>query len=323
MRWNALAAVVCAAAMAIGPGVAEAQEGVRASECCVTLVLPVGARALGLGNAMVARPVADALFVNPSAAALLPKSELRVHSERTDLANTTTMSLLFGLGSVGVAGLSYRLVDYGEQELTDIDVVKGTLHPFEQLLGVSFATRAAGPVRAGVHYKLFQLRNDCSGACDTGDRFSATTHLVDLGVQLDAPWVNQLHLGAALLNVGPKMQVLNADQADPPPTRLRIGAAHEILQYFRPDTTMQLMASVDLNTGASKGIESGASVGLELVLDRSLFVRTGYATGTGNGTGGSVGVGLLYDRFDIGVAKSFASSQDGGEPFQVTFAIRF
>jgi hypothetical protein len=86
---------------------------------------------------------------------------------------------------------------------------------------------------------------------------------------------------------------------------------------------MKLIASAELVRPVRDGIESAAAAGLELSLDGSLFLRGGYATGSGKGTGASIGVGLIWDRFDVGVAKSFAAEADGSEPFQVTFAVRF
>jgi hypothetical protein len=252
----------------------------------------------------------------------LEVSEFRVHSDRSDVNKTTTFAVTFGVGRAGVASISYRLLDWGDIPATDrLGNPTGTLSFTDQLLSASFATGILPNVDAGVTYKLFQWRQDCSGFCQEQPA-SGTTNLVDLGVRVDVPWVHSLQLGVAAAHLGLPLQVKNAAQSDPAPTRIRVGAAYEILQHFRPDSTVQLVASVDLLQGIRNGIERTAAVGLELVFDRTLFVRTGYATGTGKGTGGSVGVGLMWDRFDVSVAKAVAASEDGAEPFQVTFAIR-
>lgn len=296
---------------------------VSASECCLRLLVPIGARALALGNALAARPMPDALYTNPAGVSGLGIDEFRVHSERTELDKTTTFAAMFGLGNIGTAAISYRLLDYGDIDATnDQGVVTGTMRLTDQLLSATFATTILKHLDAGVSYALYQWRQDCSGYCEE-QPFSGTTHAVDLGLRLDAPWVPSLQLGAAVLHLGLPLQVKNAAQRDPAPTRVRVGAAYELLQHVRPDSTVELVASVDLQQGVRAGIEPSAAVGLELILDGSLFLRTGYATGSGKGTGGSVGVGLIWERFDVGVGKSFAAVQDGTEPFQVSFAVRF
>ena len=315
-------AVTAASLVLCGPGVARAQE-VGSAECCVRLLEPIGARALALGNALTARMLPDVLYVNPAGIAGVGVDEFRVHSERTDLDKTTTFVLLFGIGSIGTAAISYRLVDYGDiPALNNEGIETGTLRLTDQLLGASFATTILRRIDAGVTYTLYQLRQECSGFCQD-QPFTGTTHAVDLGIRAEVPWVRALELGAAVQHLGLPLQVKNAPQRDPAPTRVRVGLAYEVLQHFRPDSTMQLVASADLLQGVRAGVDPRAALGLELILDASLFVRAGYASGTGKGTGGSVGVGMIWDRFDVSVAKSFSSSDDGGEPFQVTFAIRF
>jgi len=308
------------------PAVAQAQEAsgrVSSYECCSTLLYPVGARVVALGSAVAARSMPDALYVNPAGIAGLDIDEFRVHSERGEINTTTTFAVTFGLGRAGTAALSYRLLDYGDIEAADeFGNPTGTLSFTDQLLAASFATTILNHLQAGVSYKLFQWRQDCSGYCQEQPA-SGTTNAVDLGVRAEIPWVRSLELGLAATQLGLPLQVKNAAQSDPAPTRIRVGAAYEVLQHFSRDSTVQLVASADLVRGIREGIEPTAALGLELILDRSLFVRSGYASGTGKGSGGSVGVGMIWERFDVSVAKSFTASDDGAEPFQVTFAIRF
>ena len=56
-----------------------------------------------------------------------------------------------------------------------------------------------------------------------------------------------------------------------------------------------------------------------------LLVRAGYVRGNGEQLdGAAVGVGLRYDRFDLGVAKSLATNiADETEPVHVTFGLIF
>jgi len=140
---------------------------------------------------------------------------------------------------------------------------------------------------------------------------------------VSVPWVPTLQLGVAATSMGPALQVKNAAQRDPAPTRVRVGVAYEVLQHFHADSTLQLIASADLQRGVRAGIEPAAAVGLELIMDHTLFLRGGYARGRGQGRGTALCVGCMCYRFDVRVAKSFFDYEVSTEPFQITFAVRF
>ena len=93
--------------------------GVSAQECCLSLLFPVGARAMALGNAIAARPDGGALFANPAALASLDSDEFFVHSLTTSLEKATSFTLLIHSDVAGSFALSYRLVDLGEEQRTD------------------------------------------------------------------------------------------------------------------------------------------------------------------------------------------------------------
>jgi hypothetical protein len=128
------------------------------------------------------------------------------------------------------------------------------------------------------------------------------------------------------MNVGPGLQVVNAEQADPsragsmwaPPTTCWGGG--------RADERVALRLMTDVQDVLREpGDPTTLAVGLELDVQRAVFLRAGYAPGEGLGTGAAVGVELRYDRFDIAVARSFVNSQLAAdtEPFQVSFGLNF
>ncbi len=330
-RGQVLAAgtLVCGLHLGASAGPLAAQGGsggdrVPASECCPTLLLTVGARALGLGDAITARTSPSSVFANPATLAGVDGDEFLVHNTRTSLEQSNTFTLLIRSAVAGTFALSYRLVDHGEQEARDPNGnPTGRIGVFEQVLTASYATGVIGGVNAGINYKLYQFRQDCSGFCGT-ENFSATTHGVDIGVQVRPPRIEALELGASVVHLGFPLQVINAGQASPMPTRIRVGAAYEVAHHFAPDTTAAAWLVVDVVASPRDAAQSLLNVGAEFSLDRTLFLWLGYAGGTGLTGGASVGVGLVYDRFDVGVAKSFLSSPiDDSEPLQVTFGIRF
>jgi hypothetical protein len=296
-----------------------------AKACCVSLLDPTGARALSLGDAVTARPAADALFANPSLLGPLVDDQFLVHNASTSIADLNTFTLLLAT-SVGSFALSYRLNDFGEIATTGETPggpETGSSAFTEHSLIATYGTRIGAGFSAGVSYKLFQLRLDCRGFCGT-EPFAATTHMLDLGAHWAAPPIPGLELGASLVNVGFPLQVINEAQASPPPARLRVGAAYEVLQHSQLDSIARLRVSVDaVQNVASPGLPT-LNAGAELSLDETLFVRAGYGGGAGAAGGAGLGVGLRYDRFDLAVAKSFSSSPlETGDPFQVSFGIRF
>jgi hypothetical protein len=306
-----------------GRGAARAQSSVPASECCLVLLFPVGARAVALGQSLVTAGSSDALFVNPAGLAWMNRGQFVVHHGTVAQAQMDALSLLFTPKGIGTIGITYHLFDEGESPGTDPDGnPTGTLSTREQLLILSFATPVVAGVTAGLNYKLYQFRNDCAGNC-AASQFVGTTSEIDVGLQYRAHGPRGLRLGVAVNNAGLKLQVINIEQADPPPTRLRAGASYEVMQHFRPDTTTELWVTAQADARLRGGAGLVPSLGVELSVNKTIFLMTGFRGGSGLNTGLAVGVGLQYQRFFIAVAKAFSTSSINpqGEPPQLTFAI--
>ena len=104
--------------MAPAAGPATAQEVVddgETQEGALFLLLPVGAQGVGLGRAMTAVPNEEGAFWNP--AGLAEEVERRALVYRGDqLAGTATAaSFIFPWQRVGTFGLSYLMLDLGDQ----------------------------------------------------------------------------------------------------------------------------------------------------------------------------------------------------------------
>lgn len=303
--------------------VAAQEDAVPATECCLALLFPIGARALSLGNALTARGSPAGLFVNPASLAQAD-DQFVVHNASTSLEDSNTFSLVIDAGLVGTFGLSYRLIDHGEQQARDPSGnPTGTLGLLEHVLTATYATTFSSRLAAGVSYVLYQFRQDCTGFCGV-EGFAATTHGLDVGARYTPPALRGLELAAAIVHLGFPLQVINAEQAAPLPTRIRVGAAYDVLQHFTTDTTTTVHVIADVVAGVRAGAGPLVNLGVEAALDRTIYMRAGWAGGTGITSGGAVGIGLRYDRFDLAVAKSFVSSPvDDSEPVQITFAVRF
>jgi hypothetical protein len=285
---------------------------------------PIGARTLGLGNAVAARSWAGALFANPAAVAESGVDQLLVHTAQNPVFPSNTFSVLIHSEIIGTIGVTYRLVDLATVPATDESGNEtGELHVLDHVLTATYATIVTEGLRAGLNYTLFQYRNDCRGFCGS-ETAAATTHLIDAGVQYRVPFAPKLELGAALLHVGFPLQVVNAEQAAPSPSRFRMGVAHEVLQHVRPDSAFTLWLAADVETAVRRPGEATASIGAELAVQETLFLWGGFGADSGLLGGPAIGVGLRYDRFLVGVSQSFGSDLgDESNPFQVTFGIRF
>lgn len=324
--WTPAAATLILLALSgvVRPAAAQSGEGVPSDECCLTLTYTVGARALGLGQAITALSDASAFFVNPALLAGLIDDEFLVHNAPTSIDKSNTFTLIITSTVAGNFALSYRLVDLGEQEsLNGPGDPAGTLSTIEHVLTASYATNVISGVGAGVSYELYQSRAICQGFCTSGNLIS-TTHAIALGLHYSPARLHALQVGASLVHLGFPLQAINAEQADPTPARVRIGAAYEVLHHFQADSTTLLHLSMDYVDRWRGPGDAVLNVGAEMSFQNTILLRAGYAGGNGLSSGGAVGVGVRYDRFDIGIATSFVSTPaDESPPYQVTFGIRF
>lgn len=320
------ALVLCALLLPL-PGAAQGEpEPERTQECCLLLLVPVGARASAVGGTITARSGPDAAFRNPAGLAGLTTNMFVVHhSDMSLAAQIDAFSLLLTPFSSTVA-LSYQLFDKGDIETTDPQGgTIGELALRDHLLVASFATRFGGGVAGGVSYKVFQQRIDCTGDC-AGAQSRGTTQAVDVGLRYTPSWLPELELGLAAVNLGFPLQVVNEAQADAFPGRLHLGLGFDVLGAFRQDSLLGLRVLLDVRDSLrDPGEDLVPSYGLELDMQRIIFLRAGYAPGEGLGTGAAVGVELRYDRFDVALARSFVNSslEADTEPFQVSFGLNF
>ncbi|NIP79931.1 MAG: PorV/PorQ family protein [Gemmatimonadetes bacterium] len=315
-----LALALLGAALVAPPAPAVAQQ----DECCALLLIPVGARSSALLGAITARAGADAVFRNPAGLADLPSNAFVIH--HSDIAadqQIEAFSLLLTPFNSTI-GITYQLFDKGDIESTDAaNRTIGVLKVRDHLLVGTFSTGLGAGLSAGVSYKVFQQRIDCTGLCSSSE-YAAITQAVDAGVRYTPEWEPGLELGIAIVNAGLDVQVENAAQADPFPGRLHLGIAYDVLSSLPTDSTLALRVAVE---GRDRLLEPGSptvAFGLELDIQRAVFVRAGWAPGKGLGSGAAVGLELRYDRFDIGVSRSFVrSSLDENEPFQISLGLNF
>lgn len=303
----------------------EALEPREGPECCLLLLVPVGARAGALGGSITARSGVESVFRNPAGLAGLEGNTFVVHHSDVSV-NTQVDAFSLVVTPLGLGlGLSYQLFDNGEIPTTDgFGQPTGELVLRDHLVVVSVGAPVASGLSAGLSYRLFQQRIDCNGQCG-GEESVATTNAFDAGMRYRPLWHPALELGLSLVSVGPGLQVTNAAQSDPLPSRVHLGAAYDILGVTRADDRVAVRVATDFHSALRSPARPNLTVGVELDVQEAVFLRAGYAPGEGLGTGAAVGVELRYDRFDVAVSRSFLNSQLGSdtEPFQVSFGLNF
>jgi len=298
------------------------------TEGALTLLLPTGARGIGMGRAVTASRGAESVFWNPAGLARLEEGSFFVYRGNNLAGEATGFSLVLARQPLGVLGISYQLLDLGGQELKDEDNnVVGSFSVRDHLAIVSFGTQILPGLDTGMNFKIFQSRYTCRGQC-TDAGVTGTTYALDAGLQAQ-PFPNTpLLLGVLLAHIGPNLQLINVEQADPLPTRLRVAVSYEALRHFTDIPDVELWITAELEDRWRELGDPILYLGGELTAGEGdlIFVRAGYGQQElGQSAGASVGLGLRYERFGLGVAKRLSGSSVTGEsdPVHISFGVVF
>jgi hypothetical protein len=327
-----LISLLLAAALLPGaPASAQGSTG-TSGEGAPFLLLPVGARAVSLGRAMTAFGGAEGAFWNPAALTDAGRSQLVVSRGDQIAGTATAISALFARPGVGTVAASYLLLDVGDQDLTDPSGnFLGTISVRNHLGVVSAAADLSERVSAGASVKVVQFRLSCRGSSCGDQGTTATTYAFDMGVQ--AVPMDRMRIGAMVAHVGPSLQVLNAEQADPLPSRVRVAASYDVANAFTDREDFGGWLAVELQDRLRAPGVPSLYMGAEFTAGRvdMLSLRAGYVMsdlrdrieGSDPEDGARVGLGVRYERIDLSIAKSLAVSGLTGEtePVHVTLSI--
>ncbi len=303
-----------------------AQDDTPEPEGALFLLLPIGAQGTGVARSMTALSGPESVWWNPAGVVPVKESSLHLFRSEDFLGEATALSLLGSRPGLGTAAVSYLLWDFGDVELRDDQGnFLGTVS-FRNHLGILTAgTSLLEGLDVGANLKIIQTRVACRGQC-TDAGVTSTTYAFDLGGR----WrpVAPLVLAGTIAHLGPRLRVFNEEQADPLPARLRLAAAYEVLHHFvnRPDLSAELTVEVEdrLRDPGSPATYLGAEI--IAGIDPGLSLRAGYAFGSELQVDGvGVGVGLQFERFNVGIAKSLSTTTlgDDTEPVQITFGFLF
>ncbi len=310
VRFASLAVALMAAAAPLA-----AQSGLS-TEGALFLLVPVGARSVGSGQASAtAEAGAESLWGNPAGIARATRREAALQYSKTIVANGSVLGLVYPAGRAGVLAFGAQLYDYGAQELTDdAGTVVGQLLTRDVTASFTYAATVGPSLRAGLTYKLIQQRNDCTGPCSSNASYVVSTSGLDAGVQWQSQRADSLTVGVAVRQLGLRLQVNDSEQSDPLPTRLHAGIGGRIPRVSAALPGAELRWATEIVNRASLD-DPAFRVGAELGLQRQLFLRAGYASGTGEATGPAIGFGFVRGALSLDFARVFGGfSSDAGQP---------
>ncbi|HEY5218579.1 MAG TPA: PorV/PorQ family protein [Gemmatimonadaceae bacterium] len=308
-------------AIALGAAPLCAQSGVS-NGGGLELVLPVGARAVGMGEAVVADFLgSESLWWNPAALGRQQQRELAIHHSQTFALTGDALTFVLPASNIGVLALSADLYSYGTEDVTDATGTYGTFTPRATILAATFAGHVGQRVFLGLNYKFYELGINCSGGCSGLASQGASTTALDFGVQVRASKDSSLYVGIALRNVGPRLQVNDAPQADPLPTRLDLGVSWEPkITELGPDARLRFGAGL-VNSIPTTG--PGLRVGADLAWQEKLHVRAGYVHAGPGGSGPTIGVGASTGRLQLDIARLFSDDVANTSQPPTYFSLRW
>jgi len=302
------------------------------------LMISPGARAAGMGEAFVAlSDDASAVFWNPAGLAFQQGKEITLmHSNwLPQLVSDMFYDFVAYKQNVpslgGTIGGSITFLNMGEQTQTgeQLDesgnpIVLGKFQSWDMAVTLSYATKISSNFGFGVNAKYIYSHLSPVGAGAEQGSGVASSFAVDLGLLYKASFLKGLSFGMNLSNLGPKITYVDAAQADPLPTNLKLGVAYKVIDTeFNKlticiDTNKLLVVRNENGTDpfykavftawtnepfSTQMRELVSSIGAEYVYNKMIFLRAGYYYDEeGRVKYPSFGAGLQYSnfRFDFG-----------------------
>lgn len=304
--------IAVGAALASVPIVARAQGGAEG----VFLLLPVGARAVGMGEAVVAQQGgSDALWWNPAAVAGSDTHEIAIHHSETVVGQGNALAAVLPFAHVGTFGLSLNVLDLGTQSATDDQGnVQGVIRPTDFSYGLSYAAAPISALALGVTLKHVEARISCSGLCANLPSGGSSANGADVGAQIRTAG-SPLTIGVAARNLG-------VGSGDTRPARFDAGADYRVKLPPEYAQLLDIHAAVGVVT-TTQFDSATTRVGTDVTVDQRLHVRAGYIHDPANGSGGAVGVGLSSGKLVFDLARTFGGLSANGDKPPTYFSLRY
>jgi hypothetical protein len=280
-----------------------------------------------MGQAMVAaKPGSEGIWWNPASIAEQDSRELAIHHSKTVAGVGDALSFVLPTASYGTAALSLNILNIGEQQVTDpFGNVVGVILPRDLVFAGTYAANISHRLSAGLNYKIVQIRVDCSGECSTVGAEVRSSRAVDLGAQYDVEVGAPLTLGAAIRNIGGKVNSRETNQRDPLPTQVELGAMYRLkfIDHYVKDTELRAAGSfINSRSFGGKSVRFGTDV----MYQGKVHLRAGYVGhDRRGGTSAALGFGLQSGGFAFDIARTFGGlpADTGQSPVYVSLRYLF
>jgi len=317
---------LCLLTLVALPGVsARAQTNADESDGgLVGLVLPVGARAIGQGRAVVAsRAELQAMPYNPATVDGLEHGALTF--SRIEGADDAGFSGNYVAGAVvspwGTFAAQLVYQDYGEIALTETSPDEiGTVEISDWAAGITWANHWRDRLSYGATAKWYS--SDLGVTTGGGAAF-------DVGlVYLPRPGSVPMAFGLSLRNLGADFSYDETGDtpgdggSDNLPSRIRVGVEAAPERFFGLPPEYRVSLSFDIESDLRELSNSSQHGGVSLTAYDVLVLRGGIVLldnpyvdsgDADRSTGGAFGIGIRYDRFEADIAREMSVSELGDE----------
>jgi hypothetical protein len=220
------------------------------------LIMPIGARAAGMGNAMCSVPTgANSIFWNPAAITDISSDKAFSFNYMSYIADIqhTSGAAVFSLENFGHIGVSFMVLDYGTIDATrriDVDpgyLKTGEFSPGEIAIGLAYGRKMTDKFSFGGHIKY--ARQDLGSGLEGDDfatpksvDFKLSTFAFDFGT-LYYTGIRDLRVAMSFQNFSKEVKYQREEF--PLPLMFRIGVAMNVLSIFQEENPNQLLVSLD------------------------------------------------------------------------------
>lgn len=311
LRSNVLGRAVACWCVLAALGRAASAQATGTIEGALPFLFPTGARAVAMGQAVVASATgSEALWWNPALVARGPR-EVGLNLVSGQLTGSTDVSVatVWPVRNAFSIGLSVRYISDGQSQGVQDDIETGSFVPSTRMLGATFSAPFGDRFAAGLTLKLLSMDFSATGQVPNVPNTPPITGAIDAGVQYIFTKDSLLIAGASLLNFGLPLQINDSPQADAVPTRIDVGLQFSPRFRDYPQARLRLAGDVVSRPNGEGGL--GLRTGGELSWMDIYHARAGYTVQGPNGTGPSLGGGVSYLRWRLDFAQFTETSGAG------------
>lgn len=201
------------------------------------LLISPGARPAGMGEAFVGlADDATAVYYNPAGLAFQRGREITLmHSNwLPQFGNDLFIDFLAyrqHFEGIGTLGFNVTYLNLGEQfhTLEDSPEPVGTFISYEFAVAATYGMQLSDNWGVGIGLRYIYSNLAPYGAGSEQGDGRASAFAFDLATLYKFPFAPRLSVGLNLSNLGPKITYIDAAQADPLPTNLKLGFAYKVI----------------------------------------------------------------------------------------------